>query len=280
MSNAAERGSLTWDGRVSILGRMESGGEAHLRTGDDHRSRAVILAAGRGVRLKPVTDRIPKPLVPVGGVSILQRQVVLLERLGVREVMVVTGYRAESIEAAVGRLASGIRFCFRHNPDWETTNNAVSLALASGFLALGGYVLEGDGIFRPSVSLPIGECAASQGCDLLWVVTRLDEPVDGCVLEADDDLRLTGIRIVRSADLQPGRPFLKSAGLLLLGPRGAAQLFALLRAHGAAYRTKYYDLLISDHLGSWDARVCPIGRDDWTEVDTAEDLRLAEERFA
>src|SRR4051812_1761247 len=61
-------------------------------------SKAVILAAGRGTRMKNLTDDVPKPMLPAGGRPILER---LLERLieaEYSEALIVTGYRAETIE--------------------------------------------------------------------------------------------------------------------------------------------------------------------------------------
>jgi choline kinase len=241
--------------------------------------RAVILAAGRGVRLRPATDQIPKPLVSVFGASILERQIELLEQVGVREVLLVTGYRGEMLERAVETRQSSIQFHFRRNPDWASTNSAISLSLASEFLQGGGYILEGDGVFRMSASLQIRDGAEHFEGEVLWVAAQLREPIDGCVLETDGQARLTGIRIVRAAELRPGQPFLKSAGLVLVSSGGAAKLFELVNRNREAYRTKYYDLVFADHLSRWDARVCPISGDDWAEVDTLEDLRRAEELF-
>ena len=63
----------------------------------------LIPAAGRGVRAYPYTDTIPKALLPVDGVPIIQRNVELLrDALGVREVWVVVGYQGDQIRAFLG----------------------------------------------------------------------------------------------------------------------------------------------------------------------------------
>ena len=59
---------------------------------------AVILAGGRGERVRPVTDVIPKALIPIDGIPILSRQISQLERVGIRDVIVLTGYLSESID--------------------------------------------------------------------------------------------------------------------------------------------------------------------------------------
>ena len=59
---------------------------------------AVILAGGRGKRLKPITDYVPKPLVPIRNVPILEWQIRYLKKFGVKEVIICTGYKTKQIE--------------------------------------------------------------------------------------------------------------------------------------------------------------------------------------
>jgi mannose-1-phosphate guanylyltransferase len=58
---------------------------------------AVILAGGLGKRLKPLTDNVPKPMIVVGGLPILERQILWLKKYGVREITLCVGYKKESI---------------------------------------------------------------------------------------------------------------------------------------------------------------------------------------
>ena len=64
--------------------------------------KAVILAGGLGSRLKPFTDIIPKPLLPVGESSVMEIQVNGLARCGVREIYIATNYRADYVQAFLG----------------------------------------------------------------------------------------------------------------------------------------------------------------------------------
>ena len=65
--------------------------------------KAVILAGGLGTRLKPFTEVIPKPLLPVGESSVLEIQILSLARFGFDEVYVATNYMADYIEAFLGK---------------------------------------------------------------------------------------------------------------------------------------------------------------------------------
>jgi MurNAc alpha-1-phosphate uridylyltransferase len=61
----------------------------------------MILAAGRGSRLRPLTDTVPKPLVDVGGQSLLERQIIRLVEAGVSRIVINVAYMHETIEQAV-----------------------------------------------------------------------------------------------------------------------------------------------------------------------------------
>ncbi len=90
----------------------------------------MILAAGRARRMRPLSDETHKALLTVGETTILERIVEGLHSIGVRRITVVTGYRADDVQAyLLDRFPDGgLRFL--ENADYATTNNVVSLALA------------------------------------------------------------------------------------------------------------------------------------------------------
>ena len=59
---------------------------------------AVILAGGFGKRLRPITDFVPKPLVPIDNIPILEWQIKYLKKFGIKNIIICTGYKAEQIE--------------------------------------------------------------------------------------------------------------------------------------------------------------------------------------
>ena len=71
--------------------------------------KAIILAGGRGKRLRPVTDYIPKPLVPIKNMPIIEWQLKYLKKFGVDEVIICTGYKQEMVENYLNVKKIGIK---------------------------------------------------------------------------------------------------------------------------------------------------------------------------
>ena len=107
--------------------------------------RAIILAAGEGTRLRPYTLERPKCMVELAGRPLLAHQIGALERAGVRDITVVTGYRAEQIEA--------LGYPTAHNPRFASTNMVTSLMCAAHLLdgAADVLIAYGDLVYEPRV---------------------------------------------------------------------------------------------------------------------------------
>jgi UDP-N-acetylglucosamine diphosphorylase / glucose-1-phosphate thymidylyltransferase / UDP-N-acetylgalactosamine diphosphorylase / glucosamine-1-phosphate N-acetyltransferase / galactosamine-1-phosphate N-acetyltransferase len=91
---------------------------------------AIVLAAGRGERLRPFTDRLPKALVDVRGVPLLDHHLGLLREAGIRHVVLVVGYLAETIRDHVGDgelMGLEVEYVEQENP--RGTGDAVAVAL-------------------------------------------------------------------------------------------------------------------------------------------------------
>jgi NDP-sugar pyrophosphorylase family protein len=76
-------------------------------------SKAVILAGGLGKRLRPFTNAIPKPLLPIGEKSVLEIQIINLSKYGFKEIYIATNYKADYVEAFIGdgnRLGVKVKF--------------------------------------------------------------------------------------------------------------------------------------------------------------------------
>ena len=84
--------------------------------------RAVLLAAGEGKRLRPFFDR-PKPLVPLLGLALIERNILALKECGINEFVVVTGCYSAELRDYLGKGERlGVSIDYLHNPDWKLGN--------------------------------------------------------------------------------------------------------------------------------------------------------------
>ncbi len=91
--------------------------------------KAIILAGGRGKRLKPLTDYVPKPLIPIQNIPIIERQINYLKKFGVTEVIISTGYRTEQIENFLkARKNLGVKITFSKEKTPLGTGGAIKKA--------------------------------------------------------------------------------------------------------------------------------------------------------
>ena len=74
--------------------------------------KAIILAGGKGKRLRPMTDYVPKPLIPINNIPIIEWQIRYLKRFGVKEVIICTGYKTEMIENYLNMKNLGVKVIF------------------------------------------------------------------------------------------------------------------------------------------------------------------------
>ncbi len=186
--------------------------------------RALILAAGRGERMRPLTDTTPKPLLPVRGKPLIVWHLEALARAGVREVVINTAWLEDQFPAALG---DGACWGLRIHYSTEGRDHGGALETAGGirkalpWLAPGGgeafWVVSGD-IFMPGFDFDARlaqDFAAGTDLGLLWLV-----PNPGFHERGDFDLQ--GTRLKRGA---PGAPHAFTyANVALLRPGLVAAL--------------------------------------------------------
>ncbi len=111
--------------------------------------KAVILAAGKGTRMKELTNEVPKPMLRVQGTPILEHILLGLKSAGVREIFIVTGFRADVIEEHFGDGARwGVRISYGRQLVQDGTGKAPELAKA--FVGTSPFILTyGDILVKP-----------------------------------------------------------------------------------------------------------------------------------
>src|SRR5437868_1143347 len=92
-------------------------------------TKAVILAAGRGTRMRELTANLPKPMIPVRGQPVLRHIVDGLSRAGVRDFLIIVGYRADIVQEYFGDGAkAGVRISYVTQTVQDGTGRVVDLA--------------------------------------------------------------------------------------------------------------------------------------------------------
>jgi choline kinase len=129
--------------------------------------RAIILAAGQGSRLHGVTGNGNKCLAPIGGTTMLGRQIRSLTACGIDAITVVVGFRAEDV-----RRACETKVSFVTNREYESTNSLYSLWLAREQLSDGFVVLNGDVLFHDQL---LWDLLTSRDEDALLMAARRSE---------------------------------------------------------------------------------------------------------
>mgnify|MGYP000190074854 CR=1 FL=1 len=163
--------------------------------------KAIILAAGEGKRLRPLTDHTPKSLVKIWGKSLLERQLAQLKTVGIEDVVVVTGFCKEIIESL--EATTGISTIF--NDEYNTTNMVFSLSKTLFNLQQSTdketLILYGDIAYCDSHLAALIKVSSDAPMSVLGNVDwfelwsqRLDDPLtDAETFQFDDDLNLLDI---------------------------------------------------------------------------------------
>lgn len=107
--------------------------------------KAVILAAGLGSRLRPITNEVPKCMVPVNGIRIIDKQIDNLLRNGVTEIYVVDGYKAEILADHLKKIYPQVHIV--SNPRYAETNNMYSLYLTAQYVKGEEFLLMNSDVY-------------------------------------------------------------------------------------------------------------------------------------
>ena len=113
--------------------------------------KALILAAGYGKRLRPITDRIPKSMVEVNGTPLLVNNLHNLTELGINQIGIVVGHMAEYIRDSIGNKFNGAQIIYYENTRYRETNNIYSLYKALDFFDDDSLMLECDIFYDKSI---------------------------------------------------------------------------------------------------------------------------------
>jgi 2,3-bisphosphoglycerate-independent phosphoglycerate mutase len=240
-------------------------------------SNLVVLAAGLGSRLKPLTDVVPKCLTEINGQPMLLQTLRSFEQKGIKSATIVIGYFGQIIMDTIGQKIGNMSISYIKNPIYDQTNSSYSAWLAKTAISEGTYLVEGDTIYDDSI---IESVTSLDDDNSYWVVDKFDSTRDGCMLVSPERGRINGIRIVRQRLKKYKTTYFKSCGLLRISKEYGKELVNWLEAEVTNENVKiYYDLVIEKHLDELPIFIHNIAGKKWEEIDNYEDLRRAERLF-
>lgn len=225
---------------MGLDSRQEEGSRAPHELMPRPPTSAVLLAAGRGSRLAPLTDQVHKSLLPIAGRPALARILDEVLARGIDDVVVVTGDKRDAVEAFVrGRWASRVRLV--HNERFAEDTNILSTDLGVEALArpeAGYWIIETDLVVEPAGWARIFDVGDGRGS--YWITRgRYGPQLTGGALRATDDERVSDL--VYSPRFDPAHAgYQKLIGVLYVGADEAPMDRRLRRATMERTIAQYY----------------------------------------
>ena len=226
--------------------------------------RAILLAAGFGSRLVPITLNTPKPLVRVHNKRIIETLLDAIVAAGIEEIYIVRGYLAEQFDILLKKYPN-IRFI--ENPAYNETNNISSMECAR-FLVGNAYVLESDFyLSNPKLIRKYQYSSNYLGIpvDITddWCFKMKGDVIDEVGIGGTSCYQMVGISYWTEED----------------GNRLAGHIDDVYRAPGG--KERYWDLVpLTYHADSYEVHVRPCTSDDIVEIDTFNELKAIDKTYA
>ncbi len=221
---------------------------------------AIILAAGMGTRLRPLTDKVPKALVKVNGEPMIERQIRYLKEIGIKEIIVVTGYLHEEFNYLANKYDVKLVF----NDKYDVYNNGYSLYLVREYLH-NTYILEGD-VFLTNNFL-------KKNLDASTYFSGIKKEFDSeWILDFNSNNELVNISIGEGTDyIMSGISYWITEDAKTIKDK----LEQLVEKNG--FENLFWDDIVKNNQEEFNIKINKIKSTDWFEIDSVSDLENAEE---
>lgn len=236
---------------------------------------AIILAAGRGSRLLPLTTDLPKCLLPIGLTTVLGFQLDTLFRHGIVSATVVTGFNAHMVKAEINARQTGPKVKRLYNPFYQVADNLASCWMARKSMRQDFLLINGDTLFSPPL---LEKVLSTPATDIAVTIDQKDH-YDGDDMKVTlDGPELTAI----GKTLLPQQTNGESIGMLRFMNDGP-EIFReeLKRLMKSEDGTKSWFLSAIDGLAKSGQRIDTINikGSTWSELDTPEDYEICRNLF-
>jgi len=245
----------------------------HISPENERVTTALLLAAGLGNRLHPLTQNMPKCLTVVNGVPILEQLVSCLDQHDFKRLVVVTGHFENCIQDFLGTQVGGITIDYVYSPLYATTNNIYSLWMAREIIREPFLLIESDLVFDVSLL-----------DDMLYpdriAIAHMQPWMNGSTVTVN---RFQEVKAFWIGKAGPSDELMyKTVNIYSLSLSSWDQIKERLDQHISAGRVNdYYETVFEEMVadGSLSLQTVSFDGKPWYEIDTIEDLAEAEEMF-
>lgn len=231
--------------------------------------KAVILMAGKGTRLHPITLDTQKSMIKIGDKTILEHMLHRLVDCGIDEIILVVGYRHEDIKKKMGDEFCGAKILYVLNPVYDKTNNIYSLYLAKDHIEDGILIVNGDDVVNKNILKAILESEHKNAAVVDDSNTDLPE-------EAMKVTVFNGKIIDIGKTIPKHKAHGDAIGVYKLSPEGAKVFFEEIEKFIDRGETNVFYLhAMKELLKKMDVRMVSTKGLSWFEIDDHNDLKEA-----
>lgn len=231
---------------------------------------AIILSAGTGTRLMPLTKEIPKPLLNIGGTTLLERTISDCILNGIEQFIIVVGHKKERVIEEIDYIRNKYDVSIRdvENPEYASTNTSVSVNLATNLLFDDILIINGDNVLDRNIIKNIVE---TEGTSL--VIDNVKDLNQESFKIAIDDNKIKGIGKELPVDSSSG----EFIGVSKVSNKDLNEFNNILEDLINENSQNYYDLAYKELNNVTKINFSYTNGLKWTEIDDKNDYEYAKE---
>ena len=237
-------------------------------------TKAIILSAGQGLRLLPLTENVPKAALPAGRQSILEWQLEELSKTETTEVVVITGFGADTIDQIVDRQ-NYLNCRTLYNPFYSSSDNLGTCWVAKVEMMAPYLLINGDTLFQSAIATQLLETEENYPITIVTDSKAQYDEDDMKVLTNGNQL----LRVGKKMDVNGRQVDGESIGMTRFNEEGA-NLFKNKLDYMMRYRSgsnQWYLAAIDELAQEGKGTTCKIKGSTWCEVDDGDDLTHAKQ---